>query len=54
MVKVQLESSMMLISQQLAYRIILSFPEGHREEKPWAWFEQKSREERERVKAWRR
>ncbi len=35
-------------------RIILAYPDGHREEKPWAWFEQKSREERERLKAWRR
>ncbi|MFX1341972.1 MAG: hypothetical protein ACFFAL_04670 [Promethearchaeota archaeon] len=35
-------------------RIILAFPDGSHEEKPWAWFQQKSREERERLKAWRR
>ncbi len=35
-------------------RIILSYPDGKKEEKPWAWFQQKSREERDRVKAWRR
>ena len=35
-------------------RIILSYPDGHREEKPWAWFQAKSREEREKAKTWRR
>ncbi len=35
-------------------RIILSYPDGKQEEKPWAWFQEKSREERNRIKAWRR
>ncbi len=35
-------------------RVILAYPDGSKEEKPWAWFQQKSREEREKVKAWRR
>jgi NADH-quinone oxidoreductase subunit D len=35
-------------------RIILSYPDGKQVEKPWAWFQEKSWDERNRVKAWRR
>ena len=35
-------------------RIILVDDKGKEEVKPWAWFQEKSREERERLKAWRR
>ncbi|MFW9986693.1 MAG: hypothetical protein ACFFDJ_09030 [Candidatus Odinarchaeota archaeon] len=33
-------------------RIILAYPDDSKEEKPWAWFQQKRRGARDQAKVW--